>query len=68
MTQSVKHPTLDYGSGHDLTVCEFESHMGLCADSMDPAWNSLPAPPFLKIKQLIKNKKINSVSDLIHQS
>ena len=22
MTQSVKHPTLDFGSGHDLEVCD----------------------------------------------
>ena len=29
---SVKHPTLGFGSGHDLMVCEFEPHVGLCAD------------------------------------
>ena len=23
-------------TGHDLTVCEFETHMGLCADSPEP--------------------------------
>ena len=44
MAQSVKHPTLDVGSGHDdLMICETESHMGLCADSGDPAWDSLSA-------------------------
>ena len=26
----------DFGSGHDLTVCEFEPHIGLCADSLEP--------------------------------
>ena len=29
---SVKRPTLDLGSGHDLTVCEFEPCIRLCAD------------------------------------
>ena len=38
VAQSVKHLTLGFGSGHDLTVCGFEPHVGLCADSM-----SLPA-------------------------
>ena len=37
----VKHQTLHLGSGHDLTVREFESHMGLCVDSMEPAWDTL---------------------------
>ena len=41
MAQSVKRPTLAFGSGHDLTVCEFEHRVGLCAESMDPAWDSL---------------------------
>ena len=36
MPQSVKHPTLGSSSGHDLTVCEFESLVGLCADSSEP--------------------------------
>ena len=33
--------TLDFGSGHDLAVCEFEPHVGLDADSSEPAWDSL---------------------------
>ena len=41
VAQSVKHPTLGFGSGHDLTVCEFEPHTGLRADSAEPAWESL---------------------------
>ena len=36
VTQSVKHLTLDFGSGHDLTVHGFEPHV-----SMEPAWDSL---------------------------
>ena len=26
----------NFGSGHDLTVCEFKPHVGLCADSSKP--------------------------------
>ena len=47
MAQSVEHPTLDFGSGHGLMVCEFEPHVGLCADSGEPAWDSLSAPLLL---------------------
>ena len=28
VAQSVKPPTLGFGSGHDLTVCEIKSFMG----------------------------------------
>ena len=41
MVQPVKRPTLGVGSGHDLTVREFESLVRLCADSAEPAWDSL---------------------------
>ena len=41
MAQSVKHLTLDFGSGHDLTVPEIEPCIRLCADSSEPAWDSL---------------------------
>ena len=41
MARSVKRPTLDFGSGHDLMVQEFEPHGGLCPDSVEPAWDSL---------------------------
>ena len=37
VAQWVKHWTLDLGSGHDLTVREFEPHNKLCADSTEPA-------------------------------
>ena len=51
MAQSVKHPTLDPGSGHDLTVREIEPHVDLCTDSSEPSWDSLSpslyAPPLL---------------------
>ena len=41
MAQLIKRLTLDVGSGHDLMVCEFEPHIGLCADSEEPARDSL---------------------------
>ena len=41
VARSVKHPTLGFGSGHDLMVHEFDPHGGLHADTMEPAWNSL---------------------------
>ena len=41
VTQSVKHLTLDFSSDYDLMVCEIEPHIGLLADSAEPAWDSL---------------------------
>ena len=41
VAQSVKHLTLDLGSGHDLMVHEFEPHIGLCADGSEPTWECL---------------------------
>ena len=41
MAQTVKCPTLDFGSGHDLIVRGFEPHVGLCTDSEESAWDSL---------------------------
>ena len=38
---SVKHPTFDVSLGYDLTVCEFEPCVRLCADSGEPAWDSV---------------------------
>ena len=41
VAKSIKLSTVDFYSGHDLTVGEFELHMGLCTDSVKPAWDSL---------------------------
>ena len=53
VAQSVKCPTLDLGSGHNLTVCGFKPCIGLCADSPKPAWDSvapsLSAPHLLTL-------------------
>ena len=50
---------------HDLTflaVHEFEPHMGLCADSMEPALDplspSLSAPPWLSLSLSLSLSKI----------
>ena len=34
LAQSVKHPTLDSSSGHNLMVHGIKPHVGLCTDSM----------------------------------
>ena len=46
-TLSVEHPTLDCGSGHDLSVCGFRPRIGLCADGTEAAWDSLSHSPSL---------------------
>ena len=57
MAQSVKCPTHDFGSDHDLMVCEIEPCVGLYADSAEPAWDSLssslslPLPLVLSLSQ-----------------
>ena len=45
VARSIRCPTLDFGSGHDLTACEIEPQVGLCADGVEPAWDS-PSPSF----------------------
>ena len=55
MAQLVKCPTLDFGLGRDLTVLEFKPHTGLCADGMEPAWDSLSPFPLLALS-LSQNK------------
>ena len=42
VAQLVKRPTLSFGSGHDLTVWEFEPHVELEIRSLPL---SLPLPP-----------------------
>ena len=63
VAQLGKRPTLDFGSGHDLGVRGFEHRAGLCADSVEPAWDSLssfcPSPAHrlpLKINTLKKKE------------
>ena len=67
VAQLVKCPTL--ASGHDLAVREFEPHVGLCADSSEPAacfgfcvWLSLPLPCLCSVSvpeiNKLKKKKL----------
>ena len=44
MAQSIKHLTPDFGSGHDVTVCEFEPYFRLCSGSVESSWDSLSFP------------------------
>ena len=60
VAQLVKHPTLDFGSGHDLTVHEFEPHVKFCTGSAEPAWDSL-SPFFLSLSLLALSLKINKL-------
>ena len=53
VVQSVKRPTLDFGSSHDLTVHEFEACIGLHSDGARPAWDSLSLPLFLPLPLLL---------------
>ena len=41
MAQSLKHPTLDFSSGHDVMVQELEPHVGLGTVSEKSGWDSL---------------------------
>ena len=61
MAQSVKHLTLDFSSGHDLEVRGIEPHVGLCADGIEPAWDSFFASlcPSLACACTLSLSKIN---------
>ena len=67
MAQSVEpcQLTLDFGSGNDLRVREFEPRVGLWADSSEPAWDSVspslsaPPPACAHSHSLPQNKYIN---------
>ena len=63
MAQSVRR--LIFGSGHDLTVRGFETRIGLCADSLEPALDSVSPSPCsrsvsLSFKNKFKNNKIKT--------
>ena len=60
MAQLVKHLTLDFGSGRDLMVHGIEPRAGLCAYSVEPAWDSLSVPLlYLLSLSLYLSLKIN---------
>ena len=71
VAQSTERPTLDFGSGHDLTGRELGPHIGLSTDRAKPAWDSLSPPslcpsPALSLslslsKEIPKHKKTMKV-------
>ena len=49
---------INLSSGHDLTACEFEPHIRLCADSVESTWDSQsPSLSLSQNKQTFKKKK-----------
>ena len=61
MAQLVECLTLDFDPGHDLMVHGVEPHIGLCADSMEPTWDSLSpsvsAPPLMSFSLSLSQNK-----------
>ena len=68
MAQAVEHPTLGFGSGHDLMASWDQApHQAPCAGSAKPAWDSLslslcPSPTCvvsvsLKISKFLKQSQ-----------
>ena len=65
MAQLVKHLTFDFGSGHALMVCEVQPRLGPCADSTEPAWDSLspslkPLPCLCSLSLSLKINKLKT--------
>ena len=66
VVRSVKRPTLNFGSGHDLVAREIETQAGLCTDRVEPAWDSLspfpslPHPHPLTNNSALKTRQIGS--------
>ena len=60
VAQSVQCPTFDFGSDHDLTVCEFKLCIGLCADRVEPCLGfslSLSTPPVFVLSLFLQQNK-----------
>ena len=64
MPPSVEHPTLDFSSAHDLTVCETESCIELCAHRVALAWDSLSPPLSLPSSADMLSRSQNKHIDL----
>ena len=67
----VKHLTVDFDLGHDLTVGEIEPWVELSIGSTEPAWYFLfPHPPFsapslLVLSLFLKNKERNFLKNYL---
>lgn len=65
----IKHSTLNLGSGHYLMVREMEPYVKLCAESMEPGWDSLSVihchslSPSLPPSQNKKKKNLKKMAD-----
>ena len=62
VAQSVRRPSLGFGSGHDRRVCEFEPRIRLRADHAELAWDSVSlscSAPALLARSLSLSLKIN---------
>ena len=70
VAQSVKLPTLDFGSGHDLTVYEFQPHIRLSALSCRACFRSsvplsLTASPLLMVSLSKINKHFLKIYEFL---
>ena len=63
VAQSAEHLTLDFSSGHDLTVHGIEHHVRLPTDSTEPAWD-LFSPSLLALPPLTLSLKINKLKKI----
>ena len=64
VAQSAKHPTLDFGSDHDLTVCEFEFTSGSALDSaLGPALTEQSLLGILSVSLSLCSSLTHSLSD-----
>ena len=57
VAQLAERPTLDFGSGPDLTVCGIEPCIGLCTDSMEPTWDYLSPSPSVPLSLSLSQNK-----------
>ena len=71
MVQVVKHLILDLGSGHDITVSEFEPASGSTLNSLERAWNSVslslsfcPSLLMLMLMLMLKTKQNKTKQNL----
>ena len=72
VAQSVKRPTFDFSSGHDLMVWEFEPRVGPRADGVAPTWGSVSPnlsalPPQNKLKKMLLKILERKVLDFTKQ-
>ena len=58
MAQLVKELTLDFSSGHGLSVHEIKPHIRLSADGAELTWDSLSLPLSLPLSLSLKISKL----------